>query len=239
MRQTAGLPLNFQPGTRWQYGRETDFVAVLVEKMSGMTINEYLRERIFRPLGMKDTHYNVPKTKEDRLAAVYAPKEDGTIRLRYPPRHREPTTYFPGTYGLSSTAADYVRYLQMLLNGGELNGVRLLSPKTVDLMISNHIGDLSVSLRGPGYGFGLGFSVLLDAGKSKEPLSPGSFGWGGAYCTYFFVDPVEELIGVFMTQLSPNRHTSVRTQFTVLASQAIIDSGRSGAQHIGGYKPLR
>ena len=110
----------------------------------------------------------------------------------------------------------------------------MLSPKTVDLMISNHIGDLEVSLRGPGYGFGLGFSVLLDAGKSKEPLSPGTFGWGGAYCTYFFVDPVEELIGVFMTQMSPYRHINVRGQFTVLASQAIIESNRP----IGGYKPI-
>ena len=112
--------------------------------------------------------------------------------------------------------------------------MRLLGPKTVDLMISNHIGDLAVSLRGPGYGFGLGFSVLLDAGKSKEPLSPGSFGWGGAYCTYFFVDPVEELIGVFMTQMVPYRHIDVRGQFAVLASQAITESTKP----IGGYRPV-
>ena len=239
LRPTGGLPLNFQPGTRWQYGRETDFVAVLAEKASGVTMDEYLRERIFKPLGMKDTHYNVPLTKTERKAAVYSPNADGTIRLRRKPEHREPTKYFPGTYGLSSTAADYFRFLQMILNGGELNGVRLLSPKTVDLMISNHIGDLEVSLRGPGYGFGLGFSVLLDAGKSKEPHSPGTFGWGGAYCTYFFVDPVEELIGVFMTQMSPYRHINVRGQFAVLASQAIIESNHPGARRIGGYKPLR
>ena len=237
--QTAKLPLNFHPGTRWQYGRETDFVAVLVEKMSSMTMDEYLKERILEPLGMKDTHYNVPESKVKRKAAVYAPNRDGTIRLTRAPEHREPTTYFPGTYGLSSTAADYFRFLQMMLDGGELDGVRLLSPKTVNLMISNHIGDLEVSLRGPGYGFGLGFAVLLDTGKSKEPLSPGSFGWGGAYCTYFFVDPVEELIGIFMTQMVPYRHINVRGQFVVLATQAIIESRHAGKQRIGGYKPLR
>ena len=233
--QTAGLPLNFQPGTRWQYGRETNFVAVLVEKMSEMTMDDYLHQRILAPLGMQDTHYNVPESKVGRVAAVYSPAPNGTIRLRRAPGYLPATTYFPGTYGLSSTAADYYRFLQLILNGGELDGVRLLGPKTVDLMISNHIGDLAVSLRGPGYGFGLGFSVLLDAGKSKEPLSPGSFGWGGAYCTYFFVDPVEELIGVFMTQMVPYRHIDVRGQFAVLASQAITESTKP----IGGYRSLR
>ena len=122
---------------------------------------------------MQDTHYNVPRAKVERKAAVYTSNEDGKIRLRRKPEHREPTKYFPGTYGLSSTAADYFRFLQMILNGGELNGVRLLSPKTVDLMISNHIGDLEVSLRGPGYGFGLGFSVLLTRENRRSRTRPG------------------------------------------------------------------
>ena len=230
----ANLPLNFQPGERWQYGSSTNYVALLVQRISGQNMDDFLRERIFEPLGMYDTYYNVPESKVDRTAAVYSPGEDGKIKLRRAPEYRE-TKYFGGVAGLSSTAADYWRFHQMILNGGEFDGVRLLSPKTVDLMITNHIGDLEVTLRGPGYGFGLGYSMLTDPGKAKESLTPGSFGWGGAYCTYFFVDPAEDMIGIFMTQISPYRHLDVRQQFSTLATQAIVESWRDRPAAIRAY----
>lgn len=233
----AHLPLNFQPGERWQYGSSTDYVALLVERISGQNMDDFLREHILEPLGMFDTYYNVPQSKVDRTVAVYRPDEDGKAKLRLEPQFRE-TKYFGGVAGLSSTAADYWRFHQMILNGGELDGVRLLSPKTIDLMITNHIGDLPVSLRGPGYGFGLGYSMLTDAGSAKEPLSPGTFGWGGAYCTYFFVDPVEDVIGIFMTQIAPYRHLDIRQQFSSIVNQSIIESWRDRSPAIRGYAPI-
>lgn len=234
----AKLPLNFQPGAAWEYSRATDIVGVLVEKMSGQTLDAFLRERIFEPLGMQDTHFNIPQEKIDRLAALYRPDDDGKIELTRAPAYREPTTYFSGAGGLASTAADYFRFQQMMVNGGELDGARILGRKTVELIITNHIGDHKVWLKGPGYGFGLGYSVLLDAGKANEPLSPGSFGWGGAYCTYFFVDPVEGLIGVLMTQIRPYTHLDVRRQLCVLANQAIIDRPEQGPA-VRGHVPIR
>ena len=155
----ADIPLNFHPGDEWQYGASTDFVATLVEKISGETLDDFLRARIFEPLGMTDTQYNIPRSKVDRVAAVYQPSgPNNTIELFRAPEFREPHTYFGGQAGLSSTAADYFRFHQMMLNGGELDGVRLLSPRTINLMISNHIGsDKPVYVRGPGYGFGLGY----------------------------------------------------------------------------------
>jgi CubicO group peptidase (beta-lactamase class C family) len=142
--------------------------------------------------------------------------------------------------GLSSTAADYYKFHQMMLNGGEYRGVRLLSPTTIDLMITNHLGDgVPVTAKGPGYGFGLGYSILMDPGKASESLSPGSFGWGGAWGTYFFVDPVEQLIGVLMIQITSASHVSIRQDLGTLAMQAIIESKNGGGQKIRGYAPLR
>ena len=163
-------PLHFQPGTQWEYGSSTDIVALLAERISGMNMDDFLRERIFKPLKMNDTHYNVPESKTSRKAAVYQPVRDkgNTIELSQAPRTNPPTSYFGGVAGLSSTAADYFRFAQMILNGGELDGVRLLSPKTVDLMLTNHIGELPVANKGPGYGFGLGFSILRDR---ESPVS--------------------------------------------------------------------
>ena len=233
----GSLPLNFHPGDQWQYGSSTDYVALLVEKISGVSLDDFLRDRIFKPLGMEDTFYNVPKDKVYRVAAAYSPSgQNKTIELRYPAEFREPSKYFPGTYGLKSTAADYFTFHQMMLNGGTLNGVRLLSPKTVDLMITNHIGDKSVNLRGPGYGFGLGYSVLLDAGKSAEPLTPGSFAWGGAWGTVFWVDPTEEMIGVLMTQITSYSHLTFRKKLAVLATQAITESYRDRRAPVLGYE---
>jgi CubicO group peptidase (beta-lactamase class C family) len=236
VRQIASYPHHFQPGDKWEYGSATDVVAALVEVMSGMNMDEFLRARIFKPLGMNDTYYNVPESKWNRRATVYVPEKDGSIHAR-PLTNPRTTTIFSGVAGLSSTAADYFRFHQMMLNGGELNGVRLLSPKTIDLMISNHIGDL-VTIRGPGCGFGLGYSMLLDAGKTSELLTPGSFGWGGAWGTYFFVDPVEEMIGIIMIQITSYTHLRIRQDLGTLATQAIIDAKSSGGQRIRAYQPL-
>lgn len=234
------LPLDFHPGEAWRYGSSTDYVALLVERISGQRLDRFLEERIFRPLGMVDTHYNVPGSKVDRVAAVYSPTgPDNTIELRREPGEAEATTYFGGVAGLSSTAADYFRFAQMILNGGELDGVRLLSPITVNLMISNHTGDLPIYVRGANaYGFGLGFSMVTDLAASRQTLTPGSFGWGGAWGTVFWVDPVEETVSVLLVQISSYGHLNLRLDFANMVSQAIVESRWAGDQPIRGYEPI-
>ena len=237
--QRAPLPLDFQPGDSWQYGSSTDYVALLVERISGQSLRDFLQQRIFEPLQMHDTHYNVPRDKIHRVAAVYSPSgPDSTIELFRAPEYRE-TNYFGGVAGLSSTVQDYWRFSQMLLNGGELNGVRLLSPKTINLMISNHSGDHEVYVRGPGYGFGLGFGILNDPGKARDPLTPGTFTWGGAWGTVFWIDPVEEMIGIMMTQITSYRHLSVRQELGVTAMQSIVESNSNKPYSVMGYQPLQ
>jgi CubicO group peptidase (beta-lactamase class C family) len=188
---------------------------------------------------MVDTHYNVPESKIDRVAAVYSPTGPGnTIELRRPPQVGN-TTYFGGVAGLSSTTSDYFRFAQMILNGGELDGVRLLSPTTVSLMVTNHTGDKNIYIRGrDAYGFGLGFSMLTDPDNSRETLTPGSFGWGGAWGTVFWIDPVERTVMVFLTQISSYRHFNIRQDFPNLVMQAITESYRTGAGGIAGYQPI-
>jgi CubicO group peptidase (beta-lactamase class C family) len=233
----ADVPLAFHPGDEWQYGASTDYVAILVEKISGMSLDDYLRERIFEPLGMLDTHYNIPESKVDRVAAVYRPTgPTNTIELFRAPAFREPTRYFSGQAGLSSTAADYFRFHQMMLNGGELDGVRLLSPRTVNLMISNHAGDNLVYVRGPGYGFGLGYGIVMDPGRATDHLSPGSFLWGGAWGTVAWVDPAEDMLGILMMQITSYGHLSIRQDFSTVASQAIIETNRDNAPTVMGYQ---
>ncbi len=236
IEKSAAPPLAFQPGERWQYGSSTDFVAALVEKISGLTIDEFLRQRVFEPLGIRDTYYNIPKEKVDRVAAVYRPDKDGKITLLRKPVYREPTAYFPGVAGLNGTAADYFRFSQMVLNGGEYAGHRLLGRMTVDMMISNQIGSgKPVYIRGDGYGFGLGFAVLTDPSKSPDALSPGTFTWGGADGTLFWIDPVEELIGIMMIQINPYSHFNIRPLFSVVVSQAVTDSLASQKPKVLGY----
>jgi CubicO group peptidase (beta-lactamase class C family) len=236
----ASLPLEFHPGERWDYGSSTDYVALLVERISGQRLDLFLQERIFDPLGMVDTHYNVPASKVDRVAAVYSPTGPGsTIELFRAPEPREPTRYFGGVAGLSSTASDYFRFAQMILNGGELDGVRLLSPSTVNLMITNHTGDEPIYIRGrDAYGFGLGFSMLTDPSSSREGLTPGSFGWGGAWGTVFWIDPVERTVMILLTQISSYSHFNIRQDFPNLVMQAITESYYSGPQAIRGYQPI-
>ncbi|MEX0901125.1 MAG: serine hydrolase domain-containing protein [Pseudohongiellaceae bacterium] len=232
------LPLAFHPGESWQYGSSTDYVALLVERISGQPLRDFLQERIFDPLQMRDTFYIVPREKINRVAAVYSPSgENNTIELSRAPEYRE-TAYFGGVAGLSSTISDYWRFSQMLLNGGELDDVRLLSPKTVNLMITNHSGDHNVYVRGPGYGFGLGFGVLTDPAASRDPLTPGTFTWGGAWGTVFWVDPVEEMIGIMMTQITSYSHLRVRQELGVTAMQSIIDSNSNKPFSVRAYQPL-
>jgi CubicO group peptidase (beta-lactamase class C family) len=240
IERAAPTPLAFQPGERWQYGASTDFVGILVEKMSGMTLDEFVRTRIFQPLGMRDTFYNVPREKVGKVAAIYRPGKDGQITLLRKPEYHEPTTYFPGVAGLSGSAADYFRFSQMLLNGGEYNGQRLLGRMTVNMMITNQIGrDKPVYIRGGGYGFGLGFAVLTDPSKSPDALSPGTFTWGGANGTLFWIDPQEDLIGILMIQINPYAHFSIRPLFSVAVSQAITDSLADQKPRIMGYETPR
>lgn len=235
----APLPLAFQPGDSWQYGSSTDYVALLVERISGQPLVEFLQERIFDPLQMHDTFYNVPRDKINRVAAVYSPTGPGkTIELSRAPEYRE-TSYFGGVAGLSSTISDYWRFSQMLLNGGELDGVRILSPKTLNLMVSNHTGDLYVYVRGPGYGFGLGFGILTDVGKARDPATPGTFTWGGAWGTIFWVDPVENMLAIMMTQITNYSHINARQDITVTAMQSIIDSYSNKPYAVSPYHILK
>lgn len=234
VKRLAALPLNFHPGDAWEYGSATDVVGRLVEVISGMTLDEFQQKRIFAPLKMKDTHFYLPQTKLNRFAAVYQPdaQNGNKIKLMEAPTAesryvKEPHVYFSGAGGLVSTVADYVRFHQMMLNGGELDGARILGRKTVELMTVNHIGDLPVWLSGPGYGFGLGYSVVKDLGQAGISGSVGQYGWGGAFCTYFWVDPKEEMIGIMMTQVIPYTHINIRQDFQVLANQAIVDSPKA------------
>lgn len=237
VKRYAKVPLNHQPGEVWDYSRATCVVGHLVEIISGMTLDEFLRERIFEPLAMPDTHFYLPPEKLDRFAAAYTPGEDERIRLTDAPNAesrfvKPPHRYFMGSGGLVSTIADYFHFDQMLLNGGELEGARILGRKTVEMITMIHTGDLPILIPGPWAGFGLGFGVTrnidnintLTAGQpGPSPWSVGSFWWGGAFCTFPFVDPVEKLVGIVMTQVAPYRHLNLRQEFVGLACQAVED----------------
>jgi CubicO group peptidase (beta-lactamase class C family) len=224
----AELPLTYQPGTQWQYSVATDVVGRLVEVISGQPLDEFLEERIFDPLGMDDTRFFLDAEHAERLAAQYRPGDDERIVLQDPGGAESrwvtgPKTLFRGAGGLVSTVDDYLRYQQLMLGGGELDGVRLLAPGTVALMIDNHIGDMPVWLGGPGMGFGLGYGVVVDRGAAATPLSEGAAYWGGAYCTISWFDPEQELVGVLMTQVRPYTHINIRQDFQVLTYQAILE----------------
>lgn len=203
----AALPFDAHPGERWVYGYATDVLGVVIEKVAGKTLDEFIRHRITAPLGMRDTHFYLPPPKADRLAAVYSRTPSGLARAPDPGGMvgqgayvNGPRTAFSGGAGLLSTAPDYMRFLQALLNRGTLDGVRILSRKSVELMTVDHLE--SIPYR-PGEGFGLGFSLLKDLGARGTLGSPGEFGWGGAYHSTYWVDPAEELIVVHLTQVIP------------------------------------
>ena len=224
MAQEIGdIPLLHHPGDGWNYGMSTDVLGYLVEVVSGMPFEEFLKTRILNPLGMQDTAFSVPDEKADRYATLYEPTEDGGIQvLENAPVSSGPLSFHhSGGAGLLSTAADYLRFCQMLLNNGELDGVRLLGRKTVELIRMNHISDDWQPLERTGCGFGLGFAVVTNVADTHTLGSEGTYSWGGLASTTFWIDPVEDLIGILMTQLIGD--SPFHAQFRVLTYQSIVD----------------
>lgn len=235
-RRLAGIPLQVDPGTQWIYGISTDLVGLLCEVISGQPLDRFLQERILGPLGMEDTSFSVPDAKLDRFAALYAPVPGGhpQYRLVDDPQTSgyRSRTYFSGAGGIVSTAADYYRFCSMLLNGGELNGVRILGPRTLQLMTLNHlpgghdlatVGQLAGETSREGIGFGLGFAMLLDPAVAQIVGTAGEYYWGGAASTAFFVNPAEELIMLFLTQLRPSSTYPIRRELRSTIYAAITD----------------
>jgi CubicO group peptidase (beta-lactamase class C family) len=232
----AGMPLLFQPGSEWNYGVSTDVLGRVVEVASGQSLEEFFVERIFRPLGMSDTRFSVPEADRSRLAALYAMAPGRTEPIRYDlmgDAALKPPSLLSGGGGLVSTAADYHRFTRLLLGRGELDGVRLLAPRTVAYMTRNHLpgGQDLESFGRPlyaettfnGVGFGLGFSVVLDPVANKIPGNVGEFAWGGAASTAFWVDPVDRVSCIFMTQLLPSSTYPIRSELRQLVYQALLD----------------
>jgi CubicO group peptidase (beta-lactamase class C family) len=224
MERLAGLPFDAQPGEKWVYGFGTDVLGAVVEKASGQSLDVFFRTRIFEPLKMVDTTFFVPAEKRARLATVYAVK-DG--RLERAPEEGMgqgayvdgPRVCFSGGAGLVSTAQDYARLLLMLANGGELDGARVLAPKTVELMTANHVGSLYDEGR---TGFGLGFEVVEHVGRAGRLSSVGEFSWGSAYYSRYWVDPEDQVIGVFLAQIVPSGGLDLQQKFRTLVYQAIV-----------------
>jgi CubicO group peptidase (beta-lactamase class C family) len=206
--EMGSLPLDEHPGERWIYGYNTDILGAVIEKASGMNLADFLQQEIFDPLEMDDTQFFVDDAEASRLAVVYRPDGNGGIEAIPETNGMNsqglyidgPNVSYSGGAGLSSTANNYARFLQMMLNGGQLDGTRILSPKTVELMTTNHLGDIPFQA---GVGFGLGFSVVTDLGARGSLGSIGEYGWGGAYHSTYWVDPEEELVVVYLTQIIP------------------------------------
>jgi len=228
IKKLGKLPLISHPGEEFHYGMSVDVLGYLVEVISGVTFNEFLKQRIFSPLQMNDTHLVLPKDKLPRLAKTYryidGKMAEGDIDLSY----LTTQTYFSGGAGLVSTPSDYLRFAQMLLNKGQLDDVRILSRKTIELMTSNSIGELYIwdsfehnSIMGDK--FGLGFGIRTERGKYDQVESLGIFGWDGAFYTRFWVDPKEELVGIFMSQVDNYWKETLIGKFRVLTYQAVVD----------------
>jgi CubicO group peptidase (beta-lactamase class C family) len=233
----AKLPLEFSPGEAWNYSVSTDVIGYLVGRISGRPFEQFLQERIFDPLGMTDTGFFVSPAKAHRLAACYSADGKGGMTLQDDPAESSflsPPSFISGGGGLCSTAADYLTFCRALLGGGELGGVRLIGPKTLALMTSNHLPggrDLTEMSRSmfseannSGVGFGLGVSVTMQPSQTLIPGSPGEYAWGGAASTAFWIDPAEELITIFMTQLLPSSSYPVRRELRTMVYAAITDS---------------
>ena len=220
----AGLPLICHPGEEFNYGMSVDALGYLIEVISGQPLNVFMRERIFEPLGMDDTCFILPREKLPRVALLYSPDRNGTlVRDSVDPAYLCTRTYFSGGAGLVSTASDYWKFAQMILNGGELNGTRILDRKSVELMTTNSIGDLYSAFRiHSGDKFGLGFGIRTERGEYDELESLGIIGWDGAFYTRFWIDPREDLIGIFMTQTG-NWNLDLINKYRVLVYQAIVD----------------
>lgn len=224
MKAMARLPLSFQPGEKWQYGLNSDLLGCLIEVISGMNLEDFLHKYIFEPLGMKDTYFNVPKEKAERLATVYTEDDAGkVITWNHTFRNIDPDyplmkkTYFSGGAGLSSTAFDYAIFMQMMLNGGIYNGHRILSKRTVEMMTSSQLKD---GMFGDG-GMGLGFGITGKKDENKGPRYAGSFSWGGYYGTTYWADPKAHLVCLFMTQQNPNSHGDVEAKFEAMVYSSL------------------
>ena len=231
----AEIPLEFDPGTEWNYSVATDIVGVLIERISGQSLPDYFQHHIFAPLGMNDTFFTVPSDKADRLPEAYVFDAEAKLKLSdkagIESLWAKGWSFNSGGGGLASTVADYHRFCRMLLNGGALDGVQIISPKTLELMTANHLPggrdltQMSKSLFSEadmaGIGFGLGFATTIDSAATLVPCSAGDFYWGGMYSTAFFVDPVEDIIMIFMTQLMPSTTYPVRREIKTMIYSAL------------------
>ena len=236
-KELSKFPLLFSPGTGWEYSFATDLCGYLVQVIADQPFDEFLKERIFEPLGMVDTSFEIPDSKVDRLSVLYEPTPEGGLKLQDSAEDsyfRKPMNFKSGGAGLLSTATDYYRFLQMLADGGSLDGRRYLSRKTIELMASNHLpNDVSIvehAVREPwddpkrlGEGFGFGFAVNLSPAKAQIVGSPGQYRWGGAASTEYWIDPVEEIVVVFMTQLMGSGTYPLRQELQILVNAAIDD----------------
>ena len=227
LARMASLPFSAHPGERFVYGYNTDILGAVLERVSGQSLDSFLREAILEPLGMEDTHFYLPPNKVGRLATVYSATDSGLKRAPEPglgigQGHyvKGPRVSFSGGAGLLSTAKDYARFLQMMLNGGSLDGRRVLSRKSVELMTVDHLNGIPFRA---GQGFGLGFSVVTDLGARGQPGSLGEFGWGGAYHSTYWVDPQEGLVVVYLTQLIPANGLGEHSKLRALVYQALTD----------------
>jgi len=236
VEKLSRIPLEFSPGDAWNYSVSTDVVGHLVEVISGQPLDAFLKERIFQPLAMPDTAFEVPAEKLQRFAANYRRTPQKEVVLEDDPQassYAGGVTFFSGGGGLVSTAHDYLRFCQMLLGGGELEGARILGRKTIELMTRNHLpegGDLARWSTGlfsevayGGTGFGLGFSINQGPARAGQIGSPGEYAWGGAASTIFWIDPAEELIVLFLTQLMPSQTFNFRGQLKALVYSSLVD----------------
>ncbi len=228
MTRLGKMPLMHQPGEKYTYGLNTDLLGCLVEVISGSTLDDFFRTRIFEPLGMKDTYFYVPKEKAARLVNLYKEDEEGHLQkstktiLNGPTVVNYPlikTGYYSGGGGLSSTIYDYAIFLQMLLNNGKYNGKQLLSGNSIRMMTMNQVGDLNTGINK----FGLGFEVVTEKGSAKTPAREGTFSWSGAFATFYWVDPKEKIVMLFFRQLESSSHSEVVEKFRNLTYQAIAD----------------
>ena len=231
----AQIPLEFDPGTQWNYSVATDIVGILVERISGLSLPEYFQTHIFAPLGMTDTFFHVPADKASRIPEGFGFDPETKMKLLdkagAESMWAKGWSFNSGGGGLASSVADYHRFCRMLLNGGALDGAQILSPKTIELMTANHIPggqdltQMSKSLFSEadmaGIGFGLGFATTIDSAATLAPCSEGDFYWGGMYSTAFFVDPVEDIIMIFMTQLLPSTTYPVRREIKTMIYSAL------------------
>jgi CubicO group peptidase (beta-lactamase class C family) len=236
VQKLATIPLEFSPGTAWNYSVSTDILGYIVGKVSGQKFEDFLRAKIFKPLGMVDTDFHVHAGQESRLAACYAATPKGTMDLQDDPTkspYLEAPSLVSGGGGLVSTARDYLKFCRMLINGGTFEGTQILSLKTIQLMTVNHLPDgkdlpaLSRSLFSEatynGIGFGLGFSVTMDPAKTLIPGTVGEYSWGGAASTSFWIDPKEQLITIFLTQLLPSSAYPIRRELRTMVYSAFTD----------------